>query len=173
MKASVAESYAKKMDADLSYTGSMMDMSGLVQELAGEMGLLALALRSRKDFFAALGEAGDKATRNKPGGKISQYIAYVSQAYETKTHLETARASAETSYKVMAEQAGWMYKHRMEWYGVAGSVWAADSKNRQDGKGPDLDQINQARFALDKFGRSAEKQIQVVDDVVNSLPKPT
>jgi len=171
-KAVQAEAAAKAMDAQLNYEGSLLDLSGLIEELKGQMGLLALSLQARKEFFGKLGQVGDKATRDKPGGKLSQYVAYVAQASETKTHLESARSIAETSYGVMAAKAGEMYSHRHEWYGVAGSVWAADPRNMIDGNGPDLDQINQARFALEKFGKSAGKQMQVVDDVVNSLPKP-
>jgi hypothetical protein len=70
-KAKVAETLAKKMDAELSITGSMLTVEGQLEELSGAMGQLALALKAREDYFAKLGAETDKATGNKPGGKIS------------------------------------------------------------------------------------------------------
>ena len=39
------------MDAELSLTGSMLTVAGQLDQLAGAMGALALALQARKDEF--------------------------------------------------------------------------------------------------------------------------
>ena len=92
-KAKLAETYARKMDAQLSLDASMYQISGLLDQLAGEMGELSLALRDRKNYFAKIGADIDKASGSK-GGSVSQYLLYVSQAYEIESFIHSADAAA-------------------------------------------------------------------------------
>ena len=120
--------------------------------------------------FAKLGAETDKATGNKPGGKMSQFLTYVSQATETKSHLDTAKSSASSSVGVIKTQTSEMGKHRAEAYGDSNAVW--DGRNKVDPKGPDLEQLLAARFVLEDFLKSADKQMEVINSVTSSLPSP-
>jgi hypothetical protein len=171
-KAKTAEEHAKKMDAELSLTGSMLTVEGQVEQLSGAMGQLALALKARKDYFAKLGAETDKATGQKPGGKMSQYLAYVSQANETKSHIETAKSSANAGMGVMHTQISEMAKHRTYYY-VADSAGVWDDRARKrDAEGPDLAFLKEARDGLNGFLKSADKQLQSIDRVIGSMPSP-
>jgi hypothetical protein len=171
-KAKVAEEHAKKMDAGLSLTGSMLNMEGELQRLSGFMEELSSALKARKAYFAKLGFDTDKATGKKPGSKMSQYLLYVSQANETKSHVETAKESAASGLGVMKTQIYDMDKHRNYAY-VADSAGVWDDRARiVDGDGPDLKQLKAARDRLDSFIKSADKQLEVINQVISSLPTP-
>ena len=171
-KAKAAEAHARKMDAELSITGSMLSIEGQVDQLAGAMGELAAALRARKDYFAALGAETDKATGSRSGSKMSQYLAYVSQAMESKSHLDTALSAAKSGEGVFAEQNNAMAKHRRESY-VANSAGVWDDRARlRDEDGPDLEAMRAARGFLDNFTKAATAQLKVIDGVVASMPAP-
>lgn len=147
-KAKAAEAHARAMDAELSITGTMLSIEGQVDQLAGAMGELAAALRARKDYFAALGAETDKATGNKSSGQVSQYLSYVSQASESKSHLETALSAAQTGEGVLATQTNAMTEHRSYYY-VADSAGVWDDAARiRDADGPDLEQMRAARTFL-------------------------
>jgi hypothetical protein len=171
-KAKVAEESARKMDAELSYTGSMLQVAGELDQLEGAMGQLATALKARKEYFAKLGSETDTATGGKPGGKISQYLTYVSQANETKSHIETAKASAVTGSGVMTTQINAMKAHRNYAY-VADSAGVWDDRARKvDGPGPDVNQLDGARGTLSSFLKSADEELVVINSVIGSLPSP-
>ena len=171
-KAKTAEEHARKMDADLNLTGSMLTVEGQLEQLSGAMGQLALALKARKDYFAKLGTETDKATGQKPGGKMSQYLAYVSQANETKSHIETAKSSANSGLGVMNTQISEMVRHRTYYY-VADSAGVWDDRARKvDAEGPDLELLKAARDGLSGFLKSADKELQVMDRVIGSMPAP-
>jgi hypothetical protein len=169
-KAKAAETNARKMDAELSITGSMLSIEGQVDQLAGAMGSLAAALRARKDYFASLGAESDKATGNKAGGKMSQYLAYVSQAMESKSHLETALSAANSASTVFATQNNAMAAHRRYAY-VADSAGVWDDRARlRDADGPDLEQMRAARTFVENFAKAATAQLAVISNVISSLP---
>jgi hypothetical protein len=171
-KAKSAEEHARKMDADLSLTGSMLQVEGQLEQLSGAMGKLALALKARKDYFAALAAETEKATGAKPGGKISQYLAYVSQANETQSHIETAQSSANSALGVMNTRISEMVKHRSYAY-VADSAGVWDDRARLvDADGPDVELLRAARDGLEAFLKSADKQLAVISRVTASLPSP-
>jgi hypothetical protein len=170
-KAKVAEEHAKKMDAELRLTGSMLTIEGQLEQLQGAMGALSLALKARKNYFAKLGSESDKATGKKSGGKMSQYLAYVSQANETKSHIDGAKASANSATSVMNVQISQMSAHRNESYVAdAEGVWG--NRRYRDGDGPDLRQLIDARNAVNGFIKSADKQLEVINQVISSLPAP-
>lgn len=170
-KAKTAEEHAKKMDAELSMTGSMFQIEGQLEQLSGAMADMALALRARKQYFAELGMESDKATGTKAGGKMSQYLAYVAQATETKSHLETANSSARNGLSVMNEQISAMSKHRRYRY-VADSEGVWGNRRFEDGDGPDLEQLKAARDGLDGFLKASTAQLGVIDTVIGSMPRP-
>jgi hypothetical protein len=171
-KAKAAEAHAKHLVAEFSITGTMLAVEGQLDQLAGAMGNLALALRARKDYFASLGAETDKATGNRAGGKISQYLAYVSQAMETKSHLETARTAATTGEGVLAVQNNVIRQHRRYAY-VADSAGVWDDRARlRDPDGPDLEAMCEARSFLDAFIRAANAQLAVISRVLGSMPAP-
>jgi hypothetical protein len=170
-KAKAAETHAKKMDAELSLTGSMLTVEGQLDQLGAAMGEMAAALKERKAYFAQLGADTDKARGNRAGGAMAQYLSYVSQAAETKSHLETARGAATNGLGVMKTQIADIAKHR-EYRYVADAAGVWDDARKQDDEGPDLKQLRSGRFALEDFLKAADAQLKVVDDVVASLPKP-
>jgi hypothetical protein len=169
-KAKVAEAHARQMDAELSMDASMLAISGQLDQLQGAMGDLAVALRARKDYFATLGIAVDKASGNKAGGKMSQYLAYVSQAHESKAHIASALSAAESGAGVMQTQVSAMARHRTYAY-VADryGVWD-DRARKRDGEGPDLAQLRAALETLRTFQTAAKARLAVIDSVIGSMP---
>jgi hypothetical protein len=172
-KAKVAEANAEKMDAELRLTGSLLAVQGQLQQLGGAMGELAAALQERKDYFAALAGRTEKATGSHPGGEVSQYLVYVSQANETASHIETAKAAAETGVGVMDTQIHEMEAHRTDSYPDERGVYGGYDSWLRDEEGPDLAQLKAARDGLNSFIKSAADQLEVVHHVVASLPSPT
>ncbi len=172
-KAKEAEAQAKKMDAALSYTGSMLQVQGQFQELTGFIGDLSAALEARKAYFAELGAKTEKQTGTRSGGEVSQYLAYVSQANETASQIETAKAAANNGIGVMDTQIHEIEEHRNYAY-VANSAGVWDDRARmKDGDGPDLAELKGARDGLNNFIKSADQQLEIVHRVINSLPSPT
>lgn len=164
-----AEEQAIALDAEYSLTGSMLELEGKVEQLAGLMKDLAAALRDRKAYFAALGAETDRVTGHRADGRISQYLAYVSQAAESKSFISTAKSSAESGLRVIHNELLAIIQHRREPYAVdADGVWGGP--NHVDPEGPDVEQLQDARDTLDKFIQSTDRQLEVINHVLASLP---
>jgi len=169
-KAKTAEAHAKKMDAQLSLEGSMLTVEGQLEQLAGAMGDLALALRARKDYFAKLGAETEAATGTKKGSGVEQFLTYVSQASETKAHLENANAAATSGVQVMGSKIKEMATHRSYAY-VADSAGVWDDRARRvDPEGPDLEELKGASKFLDSFLEASNKELLGISRVIGSLP---
>jgi hypothetical protein len=73
----------------------------------------------------------------------------------------------------MKTQIGEMETHRSYAY-VADSAGVWDDRARKvDADGPDLGQLKAARDGLGGFIESSDKQLVVIDSVINPLPAPT
>lgn len=168
-----AVAHAQKLDAELSLTGSTLTMSGQLDELTALMGEWSLALQNRKDYLAQLGSAADRASGNKAGGDVSQYLAYVSQAAESQSYLEAARNAVVTSGGVMKTQIDAMAQHRNYAY-VADEYGVWDDRARKvDGEGPDLAQLRAAYGWLTTFADSAASELLGLAGVMGAMPEAT
>lgn len=169
-KAKAAEEHARKLDADLGEIGGKLQIEGQVDQLAGAMGELAAALRARKDYFAKLGSDTDKAA-SRGGNGVSQYLSYVSQAIECKSHLASGLSAAGSADSVLATQNSAIASHRRTYYIVdAEGVWG--NRNQRDPDGPDLEMLQAARALIGTFTKAASAQLTVVESVMRSLPAP-
>jgi uncharacterized protein DUF4157 len=161
---------ATRLDAEFSSTGFTLQLEGQVDQLSGAMEALATALKARKSYFEELAAETERATGQRPGGNVSQFLALVSQANETKSQIETAKSSASSGLGVMNSQISAMASHRGYAY-VADSAGVWDDRARKvDAEGPDLGLLKAARNGLQGFNGSADKLLEVVDRVVRSLP---
>lgn len=186
MEAQAAISQAQALGVEFENAGWLFQAQGATQELEGFMGEWARALDDRKAYFAELGARVDRATGGRPGGEVSQYLAYVSQASETQSFLAAARAAADSAMAVISQQISSISKHRNEPYIDAAGVWGG--QDIVDGDGPDVAQLRAAMDQVDVF--ASTHQVLTYEDgvlqqtgpeaassaaatVVGSLPSPT
>jgi hypothetical protein len=169
LSASTALDHANKLDASLSYDGSKLTQAGLVENLEGAMSALGLAIEARKSYYAKAGAVADKAAGNKAGGPASQYLVFLSQAKETKSFIESAKAAAAQAQAIVDKSRVEMYHHRHESYSNANSIWTLHSF--EDETGPDVEQLLDLSMALENFDKSASKHLESIDSVIQYAPQ--
>ena len=150
MEASTAISHAQRLGVEFANVGWELQAQGSIQKLQGFMGDWLAALEKRKEYYAQLGLAADRASGGRAGGEVSQYLAYVSQAAETQSFVQQARTAADNAMNVIRAQISAILRHRkMPYTATAAAVWSGIETVDPDG--PDVGQLYAALDAADPY----------------------
>jgi hypothetical protein len=166
--ANTAVSAAKELGVELNIQGEMLAAEGQADQLAGHMSEWLAAMKALKEYYITVAEEAEKATGGKPGGVISQMMAYAAAAADVRPHIDAAKSMGAAAINAMENQLSGMAGHRNRVYGTIED--ASYGAHRVEPDGPDREQIRGLVGTVRDWMAQADKDEDILRRAENAIP---